>query len=90
MAENLLAFKRPMGDGIEANLVTRYDFQDGGRTALLHFRKGIRWSDGHPFTADDVVFYYNDMLFNDNARSSDIPTPPPHGWLTASPLNLRK
>ena len=90
MAENLLAFKRPMGDGIEANLVTHYDFQDGGRTALLSFRKGIRWSDGHPFTVDDVIFYYNDMLFNENARSSDIPRHPLHGLLRATPLNLRK
>jgi len=90
MAENLLAFKRPMGDGIEPNLAERYEFQDDGKVALLYFRSGIRWSDGHPFTVDDVLFYYNDMLFNENARSSDIPTPPPAWLADGKPIILEK
>ena len=30
-----------------------------GRTFTLQLRKGIRFSDGHPFDADDVVFSFN-------------------------------
>ncbi|MBT3605163.1 MAG: ABC transporter substrate-binding protein [Candidatus Latescibacteria bacterium] len=90
VAENFLAFKRPMGDGIEPNLAERYEFRDDGKTAVFYFRKGIRWSDGHPFTVDDVLFYYNDMLFNENARSSDIPTPPPAWLVDGKPLVLEK
>lgn len=27
-------------------------------------RKGLRWSDGAPFTADDILFWYEDVLLN--------------------------
>lgn len=27
-------------------------------------RKGHKWSDGHPFTAEDISFWYNDIKLN--------------------------
>lgn len=33
-----------------------------GRTITYHLRKGVRWSDGAPFTADDVVFSFHAVL----------------------------
>ncbi len=39
-----------------------------GRTFTLQLRKGIRFSDGHPFDADDVVFSFN--VYMDEAVDS--------------------
>ncbi|MCD6082788.1 ABC transporter substrate-binding protein [Candidatus Aerophobetes bacterium] len=30
----------------------------------IHLRRGMKWSDGHPFTADDIMFWYEDVLLN--------------------------
>jgi len=34
------------------------------RTWTFKLRKGIRWSDGQPLTADDVVFTYRECVYN--------------------------
>lgn len=34
------------------------------RTIKLYLRKGLKFSDGHPLTADDVLFTFNDVVFN--------------------------
>jgi peptide/nickel transport system substrate-binding protein len=90
MSENLLAFSRPMGESIGPNLAESWEYQDEGRVAVFRLRKGVRWSDGHPFTADDVMFFYEDMLFDENARASDRPTPPPDFLAHGKPIKLEK
>lgn len=37
-----------------------------GKTWTFHLRKNLRWSDGAPLTADDVVFTCNDLIYNTN------------------------
>ena len=88
ISENLLAFSNPMGERVEPNLAENWAFEDSGRTAIFHLRKGIRWSDGHPFTVHDILFYYYDMIFDENARASDLPTPPPEWLIDGKPLAL--
>lgn len=34
------------------------------KTWTFTLREGVRWSDGHPLTADDVVFTWNDVIYN--------------------------
>lgn len=35
-------------------------------TYTIHFREGVKWSDGEPFTTEDVMFWYEDVLQNED------------------------
>ena len=41
---------------LEPWLAERWEIGADGRTFTLHLRQGVTWSDGAPFTADDVLF----------------------------------
>ncbi|NLS77931.1 MAG: ABC transporter substrate-binding protein [Chloroflexi bacterium] len=49
---------------IEPNIVKQWEIGDGGKVFTLYLRKGMKWSDGAPFTADDVLFLFNDVWGN--------------------------
>jgi len=54
------------GTEMQPNLVSEdWEFSEDATTLTLPLLQGIRWSDGVPFTADDVMFWYEDMLLND-------------------------
>jgi len=68
---------RLMGDLIEINrssqqtepaLAKSWKISPDGRVFTLQLRKGIRFSDGQPFNADDVVFSFN--VYMDEAVDS--------------------
>lgn len=50
------------GSGVEPNVAKGYDVNDNSTEYLIYLREGMKWSDGMPFTADDVIFYYEHML----------------------------
>src|SRR5688572_31765412 len=41
---------------LEPWLAERWESSADGLTHTLHLRQGVTWSDGQPFTADDVLF----------------------------------
>src|SRR5438046_5735965 len=59
------------GDKVVPNLAKGLEMQDGGRAWLVHLRRGMKWSDGKPFTADDFVFWFEDIYRNKDL----VPTP---------------
>ena len=64
--EPLINFRYPMaGDGIEPNLAESWEFNAEGTELTLNLRRGIKWSDGQPFTSDDVMFYWYDVMLDD-------------------------
>ncbi len=51
-------------------LAESWEFKDNGLKWIFHLRKGVKWFDGKEFTADDVVFTYNQIYFNPKIPNS--------------------
>ena len=64
----------PDGAKIEPKIAAGAEASADFRVWTIRLRKGSRWSDGAPFTADDIVFWYRDILLN-----KDL-TPTLAGW----------
>lgn len=52
------------------NVAESWDVSPDGTTFTFHLRKGMKWSDGQPFTADDVVFSIEDCVKNTDLYSA--------------------
>jgi peptide/nickel transport system substrate-binding protein len=50
------------------NLAKSWDWSKDGHTLTMHLIEGAKWSDGVPFTADDVMFYWNDNIKDPNVK----------------------
>ena len=61
---------------LEPDILERVEAEEG-RIFTLHLRPGHKWSDGHPFTADDFRYWWEDVA--NNAELS--PTGPPAAML---------
>jgi|TARA_Y100000310_G_scaffold318411_1_gene372429 peptide/nickel transport system substrate-binding protein len=55
------------------NLARRWQWNADKSQLTLELRAGLRWSDGHPLTADDFLFYHYDLMRNEEYT----PVPPP-------------
>ncbi len=52
------------------SLAKSWEISRDGLTWIFHLRDDVLWSDGVPFSADDVVFTFNDLIYNDAIPSS--------------------
>jgi peptide/nickel transport system substrate-binding protein len=61
-------------DGITGDVIPAqaesWEISEDGRTIVFTLREGLRWSDGEPLTADDVVFTFNEVIFNEEIPTS--------------------
>jgi len=46
-------------------LVEKYTISKDGKVYTFKLREGLKWSDGVPMTADDVMFWYEDVINNE-------------------------
>ena len=54
---------------LEPGIAESWEVSDNNLDIVFTLREGLKWSDGEPLTVDDVVFTFNDIIFN-----PDIPT----------------
>ena len=57
---------------IEPDILKSIDVEQG-RVFTLHLRKGMKWSDGHPFTAEDFRYWFEDVAKNPKLAPSGLP-----------------
>jgi peptide/nickel transport system substrate-binding protein len=41
-----------------------FEINDAATEVVLHWRKGLKWSDGTPWSMDDFMFWWEDMCLN--------------------------
>jgi len=66
---------------IVPNVAKEWRWNDDFTEILFRLREGHRWSDGAPFTVDDVVFWMDDIILNNEIHKA---TPSPWGSVGSS------
>ncbi len=68
------------------NVAESWELNDDSSEFTFHLRKGMKWSDGHPFTADDIVFFVDDLLHNKDF----YPNPPARYVIAGETMTAEK
>jgi len=57
------------GITVVGDLAKGGEFSADKKSFTLHLREGAKWSDGEPFTAEDIVFMYEDMHWTEGVST---------------------
>lgn len=83
--EGFLKWNRD-ASGFRPNVLESWEWNEDATEVTVHFRQGIKWSDGEPLTANDYLFWWNDMVLDEN-----IPVDPAAGTVVnGEPMTLEK
>ncbi len=61
-------------DQVEPSLAESWEHSEDGLTWTFHLRRDVKWHDGEPFTAHDVEFTFNRIIYNHDIPASSRPT----------------
>lgn len=67
--ENLVRWN-PEWTEIIPNVAESFEVDEDATVYTFTLREGLKWSDGAPFTSDDIVFWYEDVLMNEELTPS--------------------
>ena len=66
------------------NVAQKWEISPDGKEFTFYLRKGMKWSDGSPFTVDDFVYWYEDVIMNDEltkaSRRGSAPAAKSANW----------
>ncbi|MET3600962.1 ABC transporter substrate-binding protein [Martelella mangrovi] len=65
IANELLVRWDPAWQKIVPSLAEDVTVSDDATTYTFKLRDGLKWSDGEPFTVDDIMFWYEDVFMNE-------------------------
>ena len=84
--ETMLRWPRDPKDPVQPGLASSWGWSEDGTELTLHLRHGLKWSDGAPFTVDDIIFWWEDIELDEN-----ITTAPHAEWMVnGEPMELEK
>ena len=55
---------------VEPNLAESWEVDETGLIWTFHLRRDVKWFDGERFSADDVVFTFNKLVYNPDIPNS--------------------
>ena len=61
----------PEWNGIIPNVAERYEVSEDSREYTITLRRGHKWSDGEPYTTEDVRFWYEDIFRDPDAALTE-------------------
>ena len=86
VAVDKLLFMDYTGNKVVPSLAKSWEIQDGGRTFVFKLRKGLKWSDGQPFTTNDIMFWFEDVYQNKDL----VPLPTYEFTINGKPGTIEK
>ncbi|NLA52481.1 MAG: ABC transporter substrate-binding protein, partial [Alcaligenaceae bacterium] len=54
-----------LGEEFTPNVLRDYEVSQDQKEFTFYLREGLKWSDGHPVTTEDIRFTYEDVLLNE-------------------------
>ena len=63
MVTGLFRFSNDLSEN-SPEVASGYEFNEDYTACTITLRQGIRWSDGEPFTANDMMFYFEDWQYD--------------------------
>jgi peptide/nickel transport system substrate-binding protein len=76
--DNLVTWS-PDGQQVVPNLAESFEINEDGTEFTFTLREGLKWSDGQPYTTDDIEFWWAEVAQNTDLEPSGFPSIQPGG-----------